>query len=119
MTNLITTLEHAYAKAAQDLVIAEKYVTGKILPILKKAATEESTVESITALVDPAAVNIERVAFAVLGLAIKTIDDAGTALGAGALNVPFEAALVADIKAIMASVKGTASTAAVLAVKAI
>lgn len=111
--NLITTVEHVYAKAAQDVVSAAKYVTDKILPILKKASANESMVEEITALVDPAAVNVERAAFAVLGVVIKGIEDAGTAATAGFVNVSFDAALVADVKAIIPAVKGAANTAVV------
>ncbi|MGD0497540.1 MAG: hypothetical protein ABSC23_03790 [Bryobacteraceae bacterium] len=103
--NLITTAEHAFAKAAQDIVAAAKFVTTSVLPILKKAAADESTVEAITGLVDPNAVNVERAAFAVLGTVIKVIEDAGTAANAGGLSVTLDAALVADIKAVLPSVK--------------
>jgi hypothetical protein len=37
---------------------------------------------------------------------IKAIDDAGTAAGASGLNVSLDAQLVADIKSIVAAVKG-------------
>jgi hypothetical protein len=111
--NLITTAEHAFAKAAQDVVATSKFVTTSVLPILKKAAADESTVEAITGLVDPQAVNVERAAFAVLGTVIKAIEDAGTAAGAGGLSVSLDAALVSDIKAILPAVKGATSTVAV------
>ena len=111
--NLITTAEHAFAKAAQDVVSAAKFITTIVLPILKKAAVDESTVEAITGLVDPQAVNVERAAFAVLGTIIKVIEDAGTAATAGGLIVTLDAALVADIKAILPAVKGAANTTVV------
>lgn len=116
--NLITTVEHVFAKAAQDVVTAAKFITTSVLPILKKAQADEATVEAITGLVDPQAVNIERAAFAVLGTVIKVIEDAGTAATAGGLSVSLDAALVADIKAILPSVKGAANTTVVPTPKA-
>jgi hypothetical protein len=43
--------------------------------------------------------------FAVLGVVINAVDDAGAAAGANGLNVTLDAQLVADIKAIAAAVK--------------
>jgi len=60
----------------------------------------------VTALVDPQEANIERAGFAVLGVVIKAIEDAGAAAGANGLNVTLDAQLVADIKAIAPAVKG-------------
>jgi len=107
--NLITTADHAYASAAKDIVAASKYVQSTVLPTLTKAAAQASTIEAVTGLVSPAAVNIERAAFAVLGTIIKAITDGGTAVAAGGLNVQLDAALVADIKAIMPAVKAQAA----------
>ena len=59
----------------------------------------------MTALVSPRAANIERVGFAVLGVVIKAIEDAGAAAGANGLNVILDAQLVADIKSIASAVK--------------
>jgi hypothetical protein len=50
--------------------------------------------------------------FAILGIVIKAIDDAGTAAGASGLNVSLHAQLVPDIKSIAAAVKGAAHVAA-------
>jgi hypothetical protein len=46
------------------------------------------------------------VGFAVLGVVIKALDDAGTAAGASGLNVSLDAQLVADIKSIAAGGQG-------------
>ena len=78
--------------------------------MLTKAATQASTIEAVTGLVSPAAVNIERVAFAVLGVLIKAIGDGGQAIVAGGLNVQLDAALVADIKSIIPAVKTQAAS---------
>jgi uncharacterized protein involved in copper resistance len=107
--NLITTADHAYASAAKDIVTASKFMQSTILPALTKAATQASTIEAVSGLVSPAAANVERAAFAVLGTIIKAIGDGGQAAVAGGLNVQLDAALVADIKAIIPAVKAQAA----------
>jgi hypothetical protein len=107
--NLITTTEHALASAAKDIVAAAKFVQSSVLPALTKAQAQASTIEAVTGLVNPAAVNIERAAFAVLGAVIKGIGDGSQAVAAGGINVLLDAALVADIKAIMSVVKSQAA----------
>ena len=44
-----------------------------------------------------------------LGVVIKAIGDGGQAIAAGGVNVLLDAALVADIKAIMSAVKSQAA----------
>ena len=107
--NLITTTEHALASAAREIVAAAKFIQSSVLPVLTKASAKASTIEAVTGLVSPAAVNIERAAFAVLGVVIKAIGDGGQAIAAGGVNVLLDAALVADIKAIMSAVKSQAA----------
>lgn len=107
--NLITTADHAFAAAAKDIVGTAKTIQSSVLPVLTKAATQASTIEAVTGLVSPAAANIERAAFAVLGTIIKAINDAGAAIAAGGINVQLDAALVADVKAILPAVKAQAT----------
>ena len=106
MSALINSLEHALAVAASDVVKTAKFVETSVLPVLKQAQANQSTIESITSLVSPSAANIERAGFAVLGVVINAIDAAGSAAGANGLNVTLDAQLVADVKAIAAAVKG-------------
>jgi hypothetical protein len=117
MSALINSVEHAFATAASDTVRVAKFVETSVLPVLKKAQADQSTIEAVTALVSPQAANIERVGFAVLGVVIKSIDAAGAAAGANGLNVILDAQLVADIKAIAAAVKGAVSVTAAPASK--
>jgi len=107
--SLITSAEHAFAVAAQDAVKAAKVVEQTVLPVLKEAAASETTLEAITGLIDPMAVNIERTAFAALGVIIQSITAAGAAVAGGRVNVSLDAALVADIKAIIPAVKAKAA----------
>jgi hypothetical protein len=106
MSALITSVEHALAVAAGDVVKTAKFVETSVLPVLKSAQANESTIESITSLVSPQAANIERAGFAVLGVVVNAIDAAGAAAGANCLNVSLDARLVADVKAIAGAVKG-------------
>jgi hypothetical protein len=105
MSTLINSVEHALAVAASDTVKAAKFVETSVLPVLKKAQADQSTIEAVTALVSPQAANIERAGFAVLGVIINALDAAGAAAGANGLNVTLDAQLVADVKAIAAAVK--------------
>jgi hypothetical protein len=111
MSTLLSSIEHVFASAASDVVKAAKFVEVSILPVLKKAQADESTIESITSLVSPQAANIERAGFAVLGVILKAIDDAGAAAGANGLNVTLDAQLIADIKSIAPAVKGAVPAA--------
>ena len=83
MSTLLSSVEQSLAAAASDAVKVAKFVEQKVLPAMKQAQAEAST-EAVTALVSPQAANIERVGFAVLGLVLKAIDDAGTAAGRAA-----------------------------------
>lgn len=106
--SLITSLEHAYAVAAQFVVNEARTIENKVLPVLKKLETEAPTIAQVTQLVSPTAAGIERTGFALVGLAIKTIEDAGAAAVAGGLNVTLDAQLIADLKAILPTIKGNA-----------
>ena len=92
MSALINRAEHAFAAAASDTVKAAKFVETSVLPVLKSAQANSSTIEAIS----PQAANIERIGFAVLGVVINALD----------------ARLVADIKALAAAVKGALPVAA-------
>ncbi len=110
--SLISTIEHAFAVGAQKVVAEAKVIELKVLPFLVEVKASEATVEGVTALVAPAAVNIERSAYAVLGVAIKAIEDAATAAAAGGVNLTLDAVLVADLKSIIPAVKSAAPSVA-------
>jgi len=107
--SLITTVDHAYAAAAKDVVSAAAFVQSKVVPALQKANAQASTIEAVTGLVSPSAANVERAAFAVLGAVIKALDAAGSAVAVGGLNVQLDAALISDVKAIAPAVKSQAA----------
>ena len=53
MSTLISSVEHALAVAASDTVKVAKFVDTQVLPVLKKAQAEASTIEAVTSLVSP------------------------------------------------------------------
>jgi hypothetical protein len=110
--SFILTAEHAIASAAQKLVSEGKLIEQKVLPALQKASASATVIEGITSLVDPAAVNVERAAYAGLGVIIKAIQDAEAAGASGGVNLTLDAAFVADVKSIIPAVKGATAVQA-------
>jgi len=108
--SLILSLEHAYATAIADLKKAGRFVLTTVLPALKEAKAAAPTIEAVTAVVSPQLANIERVGEAVLGLVIKAVEDGAAAADAGGVNVQLNAALIADIRAILPAVKAQAQS---------
>ena len=48
MSALTTSVEHALAVAAQDVVKTAKFVETSVLPVLKKVQADQSTIEAVT-----------------------------------------------------------------------
>ena len=92
----IQKVEHAIASVAHDIV----KIARAVVPVLQKVQGQEATVEALTSLVDPNAVNIERAAFAVLGKICVAVTDAGNAVAANGVNVQLDAQEIADMKGI-------------------
>ena len=94
----IQKAEHAIASVAHDIV----KIARAVVPVLQKVQGQEATVEALTSLVDPNAVNIERAAFALLGKICVAITDAGNAAAANGVNVQLDTQEIADMKGIAA-----------------
>jgi hypothetical protein len=107
-------VEHAVASVAHDIV----KIARAVVPVLQKVQGEEATVEALTSLIDPNAVNIERAAFAVLGKICVAITDAGNAVAANGLNLQLDAQEIADLKAIATYLQG-ATKSTVISVPAL
>ena len=54
-----SSIEHSLAVAASDTVKVAKFVENSVLPVLKSAQANQSTIEAVTGLVSPQAANIE------------------------------------------------------------
>jgi hypothetical protein len=107
----IQKAEHAIASVAHDIV----KVARAVVPVLQKVQGQEATVEALTSLVDPNAVNIERAAFAVLGKICVAITDAGNAVAANGVNVQLDAQEISDLKDIAGYLTQVTKTAVVAA----
>lgn len=103
--SLVSTFQHAYAIAISDIVKTSKFVETKVVPFLQQAQTQAATIEAVTSLVSPQAANIERVAFAVLGVVTKAVEDSIVAGKASGVNIELDEAVLADIKAILPTIK--------------
>lgn len=102
-------VEHAIASVAHDIV----KVARAVVPVLQKVQGQEATVEALTSLIDPNAVNIERAAFAVLGKVCVAITDAGNAVAANGFNLQLDVQEVTDLKAIAAYLQGVTKSAVI------
>jgi len=113
MATTATPHQAWYARAATALKRAALAVKNEILKIageapavmadLQKAAP---TVEGITNLVlGPGATAIETVAMDVFGVVAKAIEDAGSAATNNGLSLSLDAQIVADVQAILPTVK--------------
>ena len=112
MSFKISSLEHALAVAAEDVVKAARAVDKFMQKVAAKGLANQSMIENLTGLVDPQAVPIERAAFAALGLIVKAAADADAATAAKGLSISLDEQTLADFKAIYADLSGKAKAIA-------
>lgn len=89
---------HAFASLFKDVVTVSK----KVATVLGNVKGEEQLIESLSGLVNPKAVQLEQIAFGALGelvAAVKATEDAASANG---ISVAFDAAVVTEVKKIIA-----------------
>jgi hypothetical protein len=100
---------HFFATVASDIVKGAKAVALG----MQQAQKAEPEIEALTGLVFPQAVELERGAFALLGMAAQAVGETGDAVAANGVNITLDAQLVADIKGLIAAVEKYAQTAGV------
>lgn len=108
-----SSLGHVFATVFHDISKGAKAVGN----VLAKVEAAEPVIESLTSVVYPPAVLIERAAFSILGRAAAVVHDAGPAADASGLNVQLDAQTVADLKDLIATVKGDLAALGVTAPK--
>lgn len=108
MSFKISSIEHALAVAAEDVVKGAKAVDAFIQKVAAIGTKNQALIENLTGLVDPQAVPIERAAFAALGLIAKAAADADVATAAKGLSISLDEQTLADFKAIYADLSGKA-----------
>jgi hypothetical protein len=100
---------HFFATVASDIVKGAKAVAHG----MQQAQKAEPEIEALTGLVFPQAVELERGAFALLGMAAQAVGETGDAVAANGVNITLDAQLVADIKGLIAAIEKYAQTAGV------
>jgi hypothetical protein len=90
------SMEHAFASVAKDIVHSAN-IFSLIASKVEKAAPE---IEAITGMIDPAAVLIERAAFAILGSAAQAATTVGDATQAKGLNLQLDQESIQELKQI-------------------
>ena len=103
------SIGHFFAAMANDIVKGARAVAS----VLVKVERAEPEVEGITSLLFPQAVELERGAFALLGLAAQAVTDTGAVASANGINVTLDAQLVADIKALIPAIEQYAKSAGI------
>jgi hypothetical protein len=96
----IVTIEHALATVAHDVVKGAHAVDQFLAKAVVKGVAAAPVIESLTAMIDPAAVPFERAAFAALGLVAKAAGEADAATAAKGLSITLDQQSWADFKAV-------------------
>ena len=92
---------HFFATVAGDIVKGARAVASVML----KAQKAEPEIEALSRLLFPQAVELERGAFALLGMAAQAVTEAGSAAAANGINISLDQQLVADIKALIEAIE--------------
>src|SRR5438132_8497218 len=93
-----SSIGHAFGSVAKEIVHVAKVIESGIAKVQKS----EPFIEAITGLIDPAAVPLERAAFALLGKALAVAHTTEDAAAANGLSLPLDSQEVADLKALAA-----------------
>jgi len=97
-----SSLGHVFATIFSDISKGAKAVGNA----LAKVEAAEPVIEGISAVVYPPAVLIERAAFSILGKAAAAVHDAGAVADGSGMNITIDAQTVADLKDLIATVRG-------------
>jgi hypothetical protein len=76
-----------------------------------KAQKAEPEIEALSSLIFPLAVELERGAFALLGLAAHAVSQAGDAAEANGINIALDQQSIADIKELIVAIEAYAKSA--------
>ncbi len=103
------SIGHFFASMAGDVVKGARAVAG----VMAKVGKVEPEIEALTKLFFPQAVELERGAFALLGMAAHAVSETGDAAAANGLNIVLDQQLIADIKALIPAIEQYAKTVGV------
>lgn len=100
---------HFFATVAADIVKGARAAVS----VMNRAENIAPEVEALTGLLFPQAAELERAAFALLGVAAQVVSETGDAAAANGLNITLDQQLVADIKALIPAIEQYAKTVGV------
>jgi hypothetical protein len=101
---------HFFSTVAADIVKGARAAAS----VMSRAEKFEPQVEALTGLLFPQAVELERAAFVLLGMAAEAVSETGDAVAANGLNIPLDQQLIADIKALIPAIERYAKAVGVL-----
>jgi hypothetical protein len=81
--------------------------------VMLRAQKAEPEIEALSSLFFPQAVELERGAFALLGMAAQAVSEAGDAAAANGINTVLDQPLIADLKALIQAIENYAKSAGV------
>jgi len=76
-----------------------------------KAQKAEPEIEALSSLIFPQAVELERGAFALLGLAAHAVSETGDAAAANGINIVLDQQLMKDIRELIVAIEAYAKSA--------
>lgn len=97
---------HFFATVAGDIVKGAR-VVGSVMQQAQKAEPE---IEAISSLFFPQAVELERGAFALLGIAAQAVKETGDAAAANGINIVLDQQLISDIKLLIGAIEQYSKT---------
>ncbi len=103
-------IEHFFATMAADIVKGARAAAS----VMSKAEKIEPEIEALTGLLFPQAVEVERVAFVLLGMAAQAVSETGDAAADHGLNITLDQQLVADIKTLIQAIEQYSRTVGVV-----
>ena len=82
-----------------------------VASVMLRAQKAEPEIEAISSLFFPQALELERGAFALLGMAAQAVSEAGDAAAQNGVNLVLDQQLIADIKKLVEAIEQYAQTA--------
>ena len=113
--SILASVEHVFAAAITNAKKAAKVIQSQVLPALVPLHADAGTIAAVSGLIDPRLANVEMVADALLGAAIKAVQDGTLAGNANGANITLDSALIADIKTLVPMVTALAAPQTALA----
>jgi len=98
---------HFFATVAGDIVKGARAVASVML----QAQKAEPEIEALSSLIFPQAVELERGAFALLGLAAHAVSETGDAAAANGINIVLDQQLIKDIRELIVAIEAYAKSA--------